>query len=204
MGALISSRKVIAFEPRFPLFRADRAEMVALAEQLLYQSAAQVATRPGAVRLPGRATACRVREGPPSLCSRPGRAGKLHLAKPLLAFGYAVSAPPWNLRAAWALRVSLTLAMQGPKGRRGVETAAALPACPVRRPAPGVAGGFARGIRALALALPQAMSTSMPRLRKAVASASAIPLSVTKEWISSSDPRRVKLDLLILLESATR
>ena len=37
-----------------------------------------------------------------------------------------------------------------------------------------------------------------------LAPGTVIPLSVTKEWISSSDPRRVKLDLLILLESATR
>jgi hypothetical protein len=50
----------------------------------------------------------------------------------------------------------------------------------------------------------QAISISIPRARKAFASASEIPESVTKAWISSSDPRRVKLDLLTFVESATR
>ena len=45
-----------------------------------------------------------------------------------------------------------------------------------------------------------AMITLMPRLSKARASSSRIPSSVTKELMTSSVPRRVKEERLILVE----
>ncbi len=48
-----------------------------------------------------------------------GRAGNCNLVKLLLAFGYAVSAHPQNLRTDWALLVFLTLDLRGPKGKKG-------------------------------------------------------------------------------------